>query len=126
MLDSLRGWIVLLAATSFLAGVAAGVIFGLEVAPAPPERGPFDEYQARLGRAFQLDREQQRVLALRLDQYRREIEAVQSKYMPGMEAELVKAGLGCRDYIRDRVLPPAERKRFDTLVQTGQLPEPTF
>jgi hypothetical protein len=76
-------------------------------------------------RTFRLDRAQQKMLALRIDQYRRETEAVQSKYMPGMEAELVKAGLGCRDYIRDRVLPPAERRRFDALVQTGQLPEPT-
>lgn len=123
-MNSLRGWIVLLAATSFLAGIAAGVIFGLEVAPAPPDRGPLDEYQARLVRTFHLDRGQQKTLALRIDQYRREIEAVQSKYMPGMEAELVKAGLGCRDYIRDRVLPPAERRRFDALVQTGRLPEP--
>lgn len=116
---------MLLAATSFLAGVAAGVIFGLEVAPTPPARGPLDEYQARLVRTFHLDRSQQKALALRIDQYRREIESVQSKYMPGMEAELVKAGLGCRDYIRDRVLPPAERRRFDSLVQTGQLSETT-
>jgi hypothetical protein len=121
-MSALRGWILLLAAVSFLAGSAAGVLLGMEVAPVRPERGPFDEYEARLVRTFRLDRTQQKQLALRIDQYRREIESVQSKYMPGMVPELVKAGLTCRDYIRDRVLPPEQRQRFDALVQTGSLP----
>ena len=55
-------------------------------------------------------------MELLLDRYQREVEDVQSRHMPEMEPELVKIGLTYRDRIRDIVLRPESRERFDQLV----------
>lgn len=115
-MSSLRGWILLLSIVSFLAGLMAGVLFARRLAPPVVDPGPFADYRARLSESFELSPTRQQALGLVLDLYHRDLEAVKSKYLPEMEPELVKVGLAYRDTIRDRVLPPEQRARFDELA----------
>lgn len=114
-----RGWILLLALVTFLAGLAAGwtgAELSREQAPGSSAFGP---YERELVRAFDLDADRQRLLAGLLDHYNREIEEIQNRYTAevrqDMERELLRVGRDYRGHLRDHLLPPDRRAEFDAL-----------
>lgn len=117
----LRGWIALLALTTFLAGGAAGILYARErFAPAPP-KGPFADYQRLFDEHFELDPERQRILAGLLRNYRDDVERIRDRhtaqFLSAMEPELRERGLRYRNLIRDELLRPEQRAEFDRLVR---------
>ncbi len=116
MTGSLRLWIVLLAATSFLAGTAGGVVLGMELANDPPERGSFADYETLLLSEFELSPDRARGLRRVLDQYQRQIENLKNRNAAALEPELARLGLTFRGVVRDTVLPADERQRFERLA----------
>jgi hypothetical protein len=112
-MTSIRAWIAMLSATSFLAGLAAGIW----VAPGSGahESGSFAAYAARLERAFDLDAERARWLRTALSEYEAEIEDLRSRGEELLEPELVQAGKRCHDRIRKYVIPGERRDEFDRL-----------
>ncbi len=112
-MTSLRSWIVLLAVTSFLAGLAGG-LWVAEVR-SPRESGPFASYAIRLERAFHLDRKRTHWLRTALAEYETEIEALKLRGVGPLEDELVQAGKRCNDRIREHVIPEDRRAEFDRL-----------
>lgn len=121
-MTGLRGWIALLAATSFLAGLAGGVILGFELRPEGRASGPFADYEELLVRRFRLSPERSRGLHVVLDQYQRQIESLKDRNAAALEPELVRLGLNFRAVVRDTVLPAAAREEFDRLCADGLAP----
>jgi hypothetical protein len=117
-MSSIRAWILLLAATSFLAGLAAGL--WIARARAPRDAGPFAPYATRLEQAFDLDAQRARWLRTALAQYAGELEALGSRGGGPQDAELVQAGQRCTERIREFVIPADRRDEFDRLAG-GQL-----
>jgi len=116
---SLRAWILGLAGTSFLAGVAAGLLLGANLQPPPAERGAYSDYEALLVRDFELSPLRHRALRGILDRYHREVENVKSRNLEESEGELADLGLTYRRWIRDKVLSPDQRMEFDRLAAGG-------
>ena len=123
----LRLWILVLAATCFAAGLGAGVLAGEARATrrAPPARAgtPGADYLALLDANFELSPERLNLCAQLLERYSEEVEEIRqralSQSIASVEEELARVGLRYRDAIRDHVLPPAERARFDALAARG-------
>lgn len=116
----LRIWALILALTSFAAGVGAGVwATARRFQPELPE-GPFADYEALLAERFQLQPERRRLLHSVLDAYRRDIEAIrgrtEAQSMSAMEPELRERGRYYRNLIQDKVLPETQRADFERLA----------
>ena len=120
----LRLWILGLTATAFLAGAAAGMLFGLRIQRPPQERRAFADYEELLVRDFELDGVRRQFLRAVLDQYERDVENVKSRFLEQSEHELAGFGLTCRTKIRDTVLFPHQRDDFDRLVAGLPAAEP--
>lgn len=112
-MKELRLWISLLALVSFLAGGAGGVLVADEILPPPPERGPFADYADHLVAQYDLGPERADYLRLLLREYHRDLEAVRARQLEAIETDLVATGDQYQSYIRDYVLPPDQRARFD-------------
>ena len=112
----LRLWILGLSITAFLAGLAAGMLFGLQVPRPGQERRAFADYETLLVRDFELDGLRRQALRGVLDRYERDVEDVKSRFLEQSEHELADLGLTYRRWIRDRVLFPHQRDDFDRLV----------
>jgi hypothetical protein len=125
---SLRFWVVLLALTAFLAGVATGPWVSAWVMP--QERaatiGPFVEYERALCDRFHLAPERRAPLQAILDEYRRDLERIKDRhmadYMSSMEPDLSKLGRAYRELIRDKVLPEGQREEFNQLALASSTP----
>lgn len=121
-MNSLRLWVVLLALTAFLAGVATGPWVSAWFAPQAraATAGPFVEYERALCERFQLPPERRIPLQAILDEYRRDLERIKDRhmadYMSSMEPDLSKLGRAYRDEIRDKVLPEHQRAEFNRLA----------
>lgn len=116
-MKSVRIWILILAATSFLTGTAAGLLL------APGTRGeadrghPFADYEQMFLDAFELDPVRRQALRQILVAYADELEDVRqrhlSAYMSSMEEELEALGRRCEGTIRDHLLVGSARDRFE-------------
>lgn len=115
MSGSLRIWIFVLVTTTFLAGLASGILLGLEIAPEPVARGPFADYAELLEQRFDLSPERTRGLHTVLDQYQRQIENLKNRNAAALEPEFARLGLTFRTVVRDTVLPPDRRDEFQRL-----------
>ncbi len=124
-MSSERFWIVLLAGTSFLAGLAGGVLlsFSLRLSP-EPEPVRFAAYEARMVGTFQLDEKRERLLHLALASYDEEVEGLKARTLRELEPELAELGRTCRERIRHYVIPVERRVEFDRRAAGGS-PEPT-
>ena len=120
-MKGMRLWILLLAAVSFLCGLAAGrldVMRGVEA-----DRGPFADYRLGLEQEFDLNAQPVRAQALRLllDEYDRKRTDVKERHLQGywssIEPELTALGATYGDKIRELVIPPSRRAEFDRLSQ---------
>ncbi len=120
-MTSIRVWIVLLALTSFFAGMAGGIL--LAKPRGDLESGAFAAYESRLTRSFGLDEARTRWLRLALEEYDSELEALKSRGVASLEDELVQAGRRCHDRIRLYVIPEARQKEFDRFASGLPLPD---
>lgn len=116
-MGSLRLWIVLLAAVSFLAGGASGLVLAAELRPPERDRGAFADYRELLVERFDLSPERERGLRVILDRYQKDIEACRSRQIDLIEEDLARLGLTCRQRIRDYVLPAEQREEFARLSE---------
>lgn len=115
MSGGLKIWILVLVLTTFLAGLAGGVLLGFKIGPESVERGPFADYEEHLRRRFDLSPERMRGLHAVLDQYQRQIENLKNRNAAVLEPELARLGLTYRTLVRDTVLPPSRRAEFEAL-----------
>jgi hypothetical protein len=115
-MSGLRPWLLLLAGTCFLTGVAAGVLVARRLAPPPPEEGAFADYRAMLVQRFELSEDRALGLRLILDRYHQEIEDLKTRQLEAADEELVRIGRRYEDWIRERVLPPEQRAEYDRLA----------
>ena len=114
-MSSTRFWALVLAAVSFLAGLAAGVLFaGTGEAQLPS--GPFARYEQRLLDEYDLGPQRRRALRALLTQYGEDLERAQRRHLPvyqaAMEPDLTDLGVRYSALIRDKVLPPSQRQRY--------------
>lgn len=131
-MTSLRLWILVLAVTAFAAGLGAGVLAGearaARRAPAARLGAPGADYMALLDEAFHLSPERADLCAQLLERYAEEVEEIRqralSQSIASVEGELARVGLRYRDAIRNHVLPPDQRPRFDELAVRGAAPLP--
>lgn len=125
MRTPLRAWIVVLAATSFLAGTGAGVLLAASLREPVPEPGPFADYRRMLVEAFELSPEREELLDDLLWNYHRDIENLKFRQLEAAKNDLARLGLNYRRNIRDAVLPPDRREEFDRLAAvTPPTPRP--
>ncbi len=109
---ALRGWIVLLASVSALAGFAAGLLVAMQFGPDPEPTGAFARYREAIVQEFDLSPERERVLASVLDEYARQLEDLQARGLRPLGDEQAKRGLRIHEMIRDRIIPSDQRDRF--------------
>jgi len=118
--NSLRLWVVLLALVSFGAGAAAGIWATAARLHPPAKLGPFDDYRRLLLQSFPLSSERAKHLETVLAAYSREIEGIQARRLADTMSlygpELEERGRYYRSVIQDRVLPEAQRERFEQLA----------
>jgi len=111
-----RPWILAAAAASFLAGVAAGVLYTRR-GEARVEQTGWAAYAERLAADFELSPERRSALRFILDEYATEVanrrRFHEARIEAQIEPELRELGARYDGYIRDSVLPPHQRARFD-------------
>lgn len=110
---TVRLWIGLFALVCFGAGVASGVLF--ERRGAEPT-GPFAAYRERLAREFALSPERERGLALLLENYRRQLEELETRGLRTLEDDVVELGDQYDAWIRELVIPPSQWDRYDLML----------
>jgi len=123
-MTSERFWVLVLAITTFGAGLAAGVLLAA-TGRVPSLRSeevarPFGAYEQRMTEAFDLDEEQVRNLRWILRDYQEKIEVLKESNVAALDGELVKIGREHRELIRAKVVPEHHRQQFDLWV--GGLP----
>lgn len=118
---SLRLWSVVLAAAWFLAGFAAGRVVSAE----EREVSPVAREAMRLASDFGLSELRRDTLLQVLGQYERDRDAVRRKYeiasRDAMEPELRSLDAQLEDTIRNTILPPDQRARYDELKRPIEL-----
>ena len=116
-----RAWITLLAGTSFLAGLAAGLLLAALRAEEPGSAGDFGGYRRRLVQQFELAPERAELLGVVLVNYEQDLARVRdqqtARSMETMEPELLELGSRYWSLIRERVIPPASRSEFDRYAE---------
>lgn len=126
-LGGTRLWIVLLALVSAGAGFAAGLLVYASLHRTPPPEGPLHDYERLMVSAFDLSPERARLFQAVLASYKRERDAVRDRYeaesMSAMAPELGDVDARYRDMIRNRVLPPESRSRYDRMLLGQAAPE---
>jgi uncharacterized membrane protein len=113
-MSNVRLWIVLTAIVSFLAGSAAGVL--LARSDDAPASG-WAAYAERLADEYDLSPERRGSLRILLDEYATEVankrRAYESRILNQIEPDLSELAARYDGYIRDFVLPPAQRAQYD-------------
>jgi hypothetical protein len=109
-MNSVRLWILLLALTSFLAGLAGGLLAGRHFAPADQHRGHFADYAALLIETYDLPDDRARRLRAILDLYYLDLEELKSTHIAQGEPELIRLGETCRQRVRDYVMTDDDRR----------------
>jgi len=115
-MNSERFWVLIFAATTFCAGLAAGVLLTPQFRSAHAER-PFGAYETQMVAAFDLGEEQVKNLRWILQQYQEKLEALKERNLAVLDSDLVKIGQECRDKIADHVIPAYHRQQFDQWVK---------
>ena len=116
-----RAWITLLAGTSFLAGLAAGILISAVQAEEKASEGDFSGYHRRLAQQFELSPERSELLGVVLVNYEQDLARVRdqqtARSMETMEPELRQLGSRYWTLIRDHVIPPNSRSEFDRFAE---------
>lgn len=115
-MNGLRGWILLLAGVSFLAGIPVGALIAGPDARGVDAGGAFEDYGRLLTREFDLSPDRRRALRVILAEYEASLDEIRSRQLDRFEDDVVRAGRVCRDRIRNVLIPEPDRPRFDALV----------
>ncbi|MEO0650294.1 MAG: hypothetical protein AAFZ65_06415 [Planctomycetota bacterium] len=122
-MSGLRGWILLLAGVSFLAGIPVGALIAGPDARGVDGGGAFDDYDRLLSDEFDLTPDRRRALRVILADYEDALDEIRSRQLDHFEDDVLRAGRLCRDRIRNVLIPEPDRPRFDALVAgLGQQP----
>lgn len=120
-----RPWVALLGVICFLAGIAASTLHQ-RLGELEADRGPFAAYADQLIEEFDLSPERAAGLRALLREYAIDIgrirQAREVEFYASLEKELRPKGADYNRYIRDLVLPPSKRARFDELAAGTELP----
>lgn len=112
-----RLWSVLLAAVWFLAGFGMGHL----VSSRSTEESPFARYADQLAETFSLDDFTRRTLIQVLDQREAELKEVRAVHealrTSAMEPDLNKIHRDFDRLIRNTIIPPDQRERYDELAK---------
>lgn len=115
-----RAWILVLMVVVFLAGAAAGVL-SERLSADRTDLGPMDDYSRLLAEEFQLSPDRMAHLRTLMGAYTEDVERVvrehEAAYLAGLEPDLRPIGEEYDRLVRDLVLPPEHRQRFDELAQ---------
>lgn len=115
----LRVWIVVLAATAFLAGLATARL--MDSKP-PQEPAKFELFAERFCTEFGIDPDSERAQHMRviLQSYEEDKLRVERRhwtvYQAAMDDELVALGQQYEGRFRDKVVPPRQRALYESLV----------
>ena len=116
-MKDIRAWSVALAASWFLLGLGAG----LAVSRQTPSPSPLAGYADALSDEFELSGRRRRVLNQLLDEYESRQREIRDRHqvatLDAMEPEFRALCAEFDDKIRNRILPPAARARYDALAQ---------
>lgn len=119
-MNSTRGWILVLMGVVFLAGAAAGVL-SERLSDDRPDRGPMEDYSRLLDEEFQLSPTRLGHLRTLMGAYREDVDRVvrehEAAYLAALEPDLRPLNEEYDRLVRDLVLPPEHRQRFDELAQ---------
>ncbi len=110
-MSSERFWILVLAVTSFLAGLAAGVLFSLDRI-GPDAGGPFGSYRERLVVEYGLSDYEAGRLQQILAAYDEEIERLKARQLQAFDADLIRAGRECSERIATYIIPEDRKDEF--------------
>ncbi|MEZ5973518.1 MAG: hypothetical protein R3E96_01375 [Planctomycetota bacterium] len=113
--------VLLLARTMFLAGMA----FAWLLQGGPPAPGaPYEAYAARFEQEFQLSPKRARLFRDLLRIHDQKRQAIRDRYQPDLDPavgrELDAEAERFRTLIRDTVLPPEQRERYDAMLPEFQ------
>jgi uncharacterized membrane protein len=110
-----RFWSVMMAATWFLAGLAAGYL----ISSRQSEPDPWAAGAERLQETFELTGQRRYALNQVLDRHDREYNAIQRRHTAAtreaMEPEIQALFSRTDATIRDTIIPPAQRGRYEEL-----------
>lgn len=112
-----RLWTVALAGLWFLVGLGAGVAVSRQT----PSPSPLAGYADALSEEFELSAKRRRVLNQLLDEYESRQLEIRSRHqvatLDAMEPDFRALNAEFDDKIRNRILPPAARDRYDALAR---------
>ena len=120
----LERWIVTLALVSALAGFAGGQLSARLSAEPPAPPGAFGEFRRAFEAEFRLGPDRRRALTSVLDAYQGHLEALEARGLAALGPELERLNQSLSEILRNRVLPEAERERFDQLCRARRLGAP--
>lgn len=119
-MSSTRGWILVLVGVAFLAGTAAGVL-SERLSAERPGGGPMEDYSRLLEEEFELSPTRTGHLRTLMAAYNEDVERVvrehEAAYLAALEPDLRPLNEEYDRLVRDLVLPPEHRQRFDELAQ---------
>jgi hypothetical protein len=124
-LEDLRLWIIVLAATAFGAGLAAGAFLVARPAPTTAASNDgFEDYARLMVERFQLSDKRRELLSVVLEEYQADLDELRARHAArlaqDMEPELRELGLRYRAIVRDKVLPVSGREEFDRLAMNAR------
>ena len=115
-MKDVRLWIVVLSGAWFLAGLSAGLF----VSGAERSASPLAGYADAFAEEFQLDEKHRRVLVQVLDSYATERQSIRARHeadtRDAMEPDLRVLDERVQRILREQILPPDQRARFDQLA----------
>jgi hypothetical protein len=118
-----RFWILVLAAVSFLAGIAGGILIAVRRLPVDAT-GPFADYQRRLVTEYGLGEEEEDRLAQILLAYHDDLEGLKARHVRELEPEYLAAGDACYERIVKYVVPEGRLDEFTLAARSETLPDP--
>lgn len=126
-MKDLRLWIIVLAASFFLAGTATGLLMGERRRGEERSTKPFADYVDLLTDHFQLEPKRRALLEEIMRIYAEDIEKTQRLHEEALAPQLVEDlelyGKRCRERIRNQLLDADERAEYHSLaLGSPQLP----
>lgn len=118
----LLAWIGLLALLSFGAGLATGILSERHAQGPQEPGGALGHYREALIEAFELSPERERGLRVVLEAYGDAVDEIEARGLAQYRRELTQEGRLCLDRVRNSVLAPADRERFDAWCEGRWIP----
>lgn len=112
-MSRLLTWIGLLGLLCFGLGLASGVLLERHGRGPEDPGGALGHYREALTEAFDLGPEREGPLRAVLEAYVQAVEDIEARGLARYRQELTQEGRLCLDRVRNKILPPSDRARFD-------------